>query len=243
MVNSATNYLNSKGRRIFKSDRGAFYSVSADGKKVYGVKAAFRKAGGDGARVKITAKRNNTTVIPNKIRPAVRTRSDAGKARGPRPGTLQRRMNANSRRLAAARAKPKRIVGNGRVTTRKVRSNKGVARGPAGPRKPRSNKGVARGPRPGALQRRMNTNAAKKKPAGARKVRKNAGAVAKMAKLITPTEDELYRMIFGSPKPRKATAKKAAAPKRKTAAKKKAAPKRKAASPLNMILRSGRRTR
>jgi len=239
MVNSATNYLNSKGRRIFKSDRGAFYSVSADGKKVYGVKAAFRKAGSEGAKVKITVKRNNTTVIPNKIRPVVRTRSDAGKARGPRPGTLLRRMNTNSRRMAAVRAKPKRIVGNGRVTTRKVRTNKGVARGPAGPRKPRSNKGVARGPRPGALLRRMNTNAAKKKPAGVRKVRKNAGAVAKMAKLITPTEDELYRMIFGSPKPRKAATKKAgAAPKRKTAAKKKASPKRKAASPLNMIFRT-----
>ena len=266
-TNVATNYLNSKGRRIFKSAKGAFYSVGADGKKVYKPKAAFRKAGGEGAKVKITAKRNSTKLIPSPIRPAVaKKRSDAGKARGPqapsykkalvgrkvrsnkgvargpREGTLQRRMNA-----AAAR---RRVAG-----TRKVRSNKGVARGPregtlqrrmnaeaarrraAGPRKVRVNRGVARGPREGTLQRRMNAEAARRRRV-ARKPRTGRLAAMrstarKLTQLKTPTEAELYQMIFGTPPKRKVRANKGTkrGP-RKTAAKKK--------SPLRMMLRSGR---
>ena len=33
--NKPTNYLNSKGRRIFKGPQGGFYAKAADGSKVY----------------------------------------------------------------------------------------------------------------------------------------------------------------------------------------------------------------
>ena len=167
---------------------------------------------------------------------------DAGKARGPREGALQRRMNAEAAR--------RRVAG-----PRKVRSNKGVARGPregtlqrrmnaeaarrraAGRRKVRFNKGVARGPREGTLQRRMNAEAARRRRV-ARKPRTGRLAAMrstarKLTQLKTPTEAELYQMIFGTPPKRKVRANKGTkrGP-RKTAAKKK--------SPLRMMLRSGR---
>lgn len=251
-TNVATNYLNSKGRRIFKSAKGAFYSVGADGKKVYKPKASFRKSGGEGAKVKITAKRNSTKLIPSAIRPAVaKKRADAGKVRGPRvpsykkslvgrkkrtnagvkrgvrPNTLARREAAASARRRALVAR-RRIVGNGKVTTRKVRTNKGVKRGVrAGPAKPRKNVGVARGPRQGVVQRRM--NAGKSVTTG--RVGAARASIKKLTQLKTPTEAELYQMIFGTPPKRKVRANKGV---------KRAPRKVKSKSPLRMMLRSGR---
>jgi hypothetical protein len=115
-------------------------------------------------------------------------------------------------------------------------------------RKVRSNKGVARGPQAGVLQRRMNRNASRmaaRRAAGpvVRKVRANKGvarvpAARKMAKLITPTEAELYNMIFGSPMPRRRPA--AKKPAAKKAAARKASPAKRRVSPLRMTLRSRR---
>ncbi len=215
--NKPTNYLNAKGRRIFKGPQGGFYAKAADGSKVYKPKAAFRKAGGEGAQVKIKKTRNNTAMIPTPLRPKAtkvaaakpkggprKVRANKGVTRGVRSGTLQRRMNAEAARLAARRraaAARRRLVGN-KVTTRKVRTNKGVKRGPAGPRKARANAGVARGPQAGVVQRRMNVAAkrvAAKRAAGpvVRKPRTNKGVKRGMR---TPTEAALYQMIFGPEK-------------------------------------------
>ncbi len=217
--NKPTNYLNAKGRRIFKGPQGGFFARAADGSKVYKPKAAFRKAGSEGAQVKITKTRNNTAIIPTPLRPKAtkaavakpkggprKVRSNKGVSRGVRSGTLQRRMNAEAARLAARRraaaARRRALAGGNKVTTRKARSNKGVTRGPAGPRKARANAGVKRGPQAGVLQRRMNAaakRAAAKRAAGpvVRKPRTNKGVKRGMR---TPTEAALYQMIFGPEK-------------------------------------------
>lgn len=213
MANDSTPFANSKKRVIHKSTKGKFYVMTADGKKSYGPKAAFKKATNGSMK---TIKANNK--VPNKIAPAAKKAS---------PG-------------------PRRIVGNGKVTTRRVRLNKGVARGARkAPAKPRANKGVARGPRQGTFQRRMNANSSKlaARKAVGRKPRANKGVVRapaarKMAQMITPSEAELYQMIFGTPIRRRVAAKKptpSKKPARKAAAKK---PARKAVkkSPLNRIL-------
>jgi hypothetical protein len=87
-MDSATNFANSKKRAIRVSKKGVFYSMSGD-KKVYGVKAAFKKTNAGGLR-KLTAK----NVIPKVIRPKAleerKKRSNAGVARGPREATLYR---------------------------------------------------------------------------------------------------------------------------------------------------------
>ena len=43
MNSLSTNFLNSKMRRIFKSAAGKFFAKTSDGKRVYGVKAMYRK--------------------------------------------------------------------------------------------------------------------------------------------------------------------------------------------------------
>ena len=224
MANDSTPFANSKKRVIHKSPKGKFYVMTAEGKKSYGPKAAFKKAANGSMK---TIKANNK--VPNKIAPAARKPA----AKKASPG-------------------PRRVVGNGKVTTRRVRSNAGVARGVRkAPAKPRANKGVARGPRPGTLQRRMNANSKKlaARRSAVRKPRANKGVVRapaarKMAQMITPSEAELYQMIFGTPMRRRVAAKKPVA--RKAAAKK---PARKAAkkspinrvlTPLRMVLRSRR---
>ena len=109
----STNFANSKKRMIRKSARGTFFVMTTAGAKSYGPMAAFRK-NASGSLVRLTASNS----VPNKIAPAARkVRSNKGVARGPREGTLQRRMNTESRRLAAK-------------GPRKVRKNKGLKRGP-----------------------------------------------------------------------------------------------------------------
>lgn len=101
----STNFLNSKMRRIFKSSAGKYFSKSDAGKKSYGIKAAFKKVGADGAVSKISTKSVNNTV-PSPVRKKVRLiRANKGAARGPREGKMQRNMNAQGKRLEASRAR------------------------------------------------------------------------------------------------------------------------------------------
>lgn len=86
---TATKLLNSKRRVIFQSDRGAFFVKEGD-KKVYGVKAAFKKTP-DGNAKKLTLAMTNNVPLP--IRPLKR-----GAPAGPRPGALLRKMNTESRK-------------------------------------------------------------------------------------------------------------------------------------------------
>ncbi len=206
---TATAFKNSVNRRIYQGEKGGFF-VLKDGKKVYSPKASFRQVG-DGNKAKVT---RATANVPTPLRRAVR--KNAGKARGPREGTAERRA-------AAMFKSPK---------ARKVRSNKGVKRGPkkapvgalammkagltpnegnltrmlfATPktRAPRKNAGVARGPRGGTLLRRMNTESRKltaKRTAG-RKAPQGAKTMMKAG--LTPEEGNLFRMIFATPKTRK----------------------------------------
>jgi len=93
---SATNYLNASKRRIFHGARGGFHALGEGGKKVYGVKASFRKVG-NGDVTKIA----NMAAVPSPIRRKVR--SNKGVARGPREGTLLRRMAAAKPKKTAAK--------------------------------------------------------------------------------------------------------------------------------------------
>ena len=43
-----TNFMNAQHRRIYQGAKGAYFVKRADGKKVYGVRAAFRKVGANG---------------------------------------------------------------------------------------------------------------------------------------------------------------------------------------------------
>ena len=86
---TATKLMNSKRRVIFQSDRGAFFVKEGD-KKVYGVKAAFKKTP-DGNAKKLTLAMTNNVPLP--IRPQKR-----GAPVGPRPGALLRKMNTESRK-------------------------------------------------------------------------------------------------------------------------------------------------
>lgn len=60
-MNTPTNYLNSKKRVIFRTDKGSFYSMN-DGKKTRNPKAAFLKNTGK--------KVVNLASVPSPIRPA-----------------------------------------------------------------------------------------------------------------------------------------------------------------------------
>ena len=88
---TATNLMNSKRRVIFQSDRGSFF-VKEGEKKIYGVKAAFKKTP-KGAVKKMNA--NNLNTVPLAIRPMKR-----GAPKGPRPGYMLRKMNSESRKKA-----------------------------------------------------------------------------------------------------------------------------------------------
>ena len=170
-----TNFLNSKGRRIYKGERGSYFVKRADGKKVYGLRAAFRQVGANGVKTKLT--KSNIGSIPSPLRRAarknagvkrkspaarkapVRRRKAPAAPRSPNQGALQRKMNNEAKRLALARVK------------------KALK-----PRAPRAR--PVRSPNQGALQRKMNNEAkrlalarVKKalKPVAVRAVRKNAG--------------------------------------------------------------------
>jgi len=154
MSDTPTNYLNTKQRRIFRGARGGFFARAGD-KKVYNPVAGFRKAGGEGAVVKIAG--GNSTVPP-RIRPAARAaRANKGVARGPREGVMQRRMNAafaKPRKVRAVKRVPMNHGPNQGALLRKMfaDSKKAAAR----PRRAAKRVPMNHGPNQGALQRRMN---------------------------------------------------------------------------------------
>ena len=100
---SSTNFLNSSKRRIMQGVRGGFFSNSGDGKKVYGLKAHFRKVGANGAVTKII----NKSAVPSPIRRAVR--SNKGVTRGPREGKV-RSLVSKFERLNREAGLPRRMV-------------------------------------------------------------------------------------------------------------------------------------
>jgi hypothetical protein len=165
-----TNFLNSQKRRIYKGAKGAYFVKRANGVKVYGLRAAFRKVGANGAEVKLT--KANIKTVPSPLRWSASMRSglntvravrkNAGVKRGPlkngtvrkapvrarktvavrspNQGLLQRKMNNEAKRLALARVKK--------------------ALKPAPVRKPRArSRSNERSPNQGALQRKMNNEA------------------------------------------------------------------------------------
>jgi hypothetical protein len=125
---SSTNFLNSKQRRIFESDKGSFFVRTSAGKKSYGPVASFRKAGGEGAVRKLVAANS----VPKKIAGAVssgrKVRKNAGVARKNfSPGAMMARL------MNKTYAAPKAKAGARPARARAVRKNAGVARGMRSP--------------------------------------------------------------------------------------------------------------
>ena len=124
-MDQTTNFANSKKRMIRMSAKGVPFVVTADGKKQYRPKAAFKKNAGTGS-LRTLSKAN---VVPKAIAPASHTgrkvRSNKGTA-----GVRKTRANKGvARGPQPARAFNRIIAGrfNG-PAPRKVRSNKGVKR-------------------------------------------------------------------------------------------------------------------
>ena len=90
MSPTATSLMNSKRRVIFKSERGAFF-VKQGPKKLYDVKATFKKVGSGSPKVLTTAMSNT---VPLALRKLTRTAP-----RGPREGAMLRKMNTESRKM------------------------------------------------------------------------------------------------------------------------------------------------
>jgi hypothetical protein len=128
-MDQTTNFANSKKRMIRLSAKGKPYVMTADGKKQYSPKAAFRKNATSGALRRLDS--SNKGNMPKAIMPAGlagrKTRSNAGTK-----GVRKTRSNKGMKRGP----QPVRALANimaGRFNTpapkvRKVRSNKGVKR-------------------------------------------------------------------------------------------------------------------
>ena len=114
MVNTPTNFLNMKKRRIFQGERGGFFVRDADGKMHRGIKAAYRKVGANGNESKLGPK--NRESVPVKLRRAVRKNAGVRKPKNENEGgIINGIVNA--------------LVGNAEKT-RKTRKNKGAKRVP-----------------------------------------------------------------------------------------------------------------
>ena len=75
---SATNFLNSLKRRIYVGDKGGYFALAAGtGKKVYGVKARYKRASGSTNVMKINKQVGN---VPLKIRRKVRSNKGVRRA-------------------------------------------------------------------------------------------------------------------------------------------------------------------
>lgn len=127
---SSTNFLNAKRRRIFQSGSGAFYSQGDDGKKVYGMKARYRKVGG--GAIRLIASQNT---VPNKIRSSKfkLTSSKAPRftpASAVSPMMIMRKVRKNKGVARKVMMSPVYNLNHPVFRARKVRKNKGVARGP-----------------------------------------------------------------------------------------------------------------
>ena len=107
--------MNSKRRVIFQSDRGAFFVKEGD-KRLYGIKAAFKKTP-QGVAKKITVEMANT--VPLAIRGMAR-----GAPKGPRQGAMLRKMNTESRKKKVMGKKVVKITSpGGTVYTGKMMTN------------------------------------------------------------------------------------------------------------------------
>ena len=133
---SATNYLNASKRRIFHGARGGFHALGDGGKKVYGVKAHFRKVGSANA-----TKISNMAAVPSPIRR--KARSNKGVARGPREGTMLRRMAAAKPRKTSA--KSIMVFSPGGTLYKSMRSMMALKKRPAKSPKRKSRKVSLRG--------------------------------------------------------------------------------------------------
>ena len=85
---TATKLMNSKRRVIFQSDRGAFFVKEGD-KKLYGIKAHFKKMSKGPKKLTVNMADN----VPLAIRPSKR-----GAPKGPREGHMLRKMNTADRK-------------------------------------------------------------------------------------------------------------------------------------------------
>lgn len=153
-MDQATNFANSKKRMIRMSARGAAYVKTADGKKQYAPKAAFKKTPEGGLR-----KLTKANAVPKKIAPARvaaapkpkvakgerKVRSNKGVARGPREETLYRMIFNGSLNTPAPKV-------------RKVRSNKGKPRDLVAAPGGAIYKGRAAATRRTSVPKRMRTN-------------------------------------------------------------------------------------
>ena len=73
-MSNQNKYLDLKGRKIQISERGAYF-IRKNGKKVYGIKAAFRKIAGEPVKITpLTAKK-----VPCPIRPVMRKPASSNK--------------------------------------------------------------------------------------------------------------------------------------------------------------------
>ena len=85
---TATKLMNSKRRVIFQSDRGSFFVKEGD-KKMYGIKAHFKKMPKGPKKLTVSMADN----VPLAIRPSKR-----GAPMGPRPGHMLKKMNTESKK-------------------------------------------------------------------------------------------------------------------------------------------------
>jgi hypothetical protein len=102
MVNTPTNFLNMKRRRIYQGERGGFFVKDSDGKMKRGIKASFRKVGSNGDESKLGPK--NRDSVPVKLRRAVR--KNAGVARKPAKNNNGNAINNMLNAIIANVAKP-----------------------------------------------------------------------------------------------------------------------------------------
>ena len=198
----STKFLNSKGRRIFISASGVPFAKTADGKRVYRVKA-MSVSNNNGKR---KLRPSNVRALPSAIRPAralTKTKIPVKKSPATKMANTMfraavrnaKKQGYNARDNESIGMRTRKTAGKATLKARRNESKgvrKALGKSPYADRgmrvrKVRKNKGVARGaygPQQGREQRRMNAAANKmaaKRAAGprARKVRKNKGVARK----------------------------------------------------------------
>jgi hypothetical protein len=216
-MNSAatTNFLNTKGRRIYQGKVGGYF-IMKDGKKVYKPKAAFRQVGANGNKSKVTSTSAN---VPGAIRRKVR--SNVGVSRkgplaamkkglSPLAGNLTRMLFKSPVKKAA----PKKVKALGPRASMKKRLSPNAGnltrmlfKSPV-KRKVRSNKGVPRKGPVAAMKKVLSGNLTSMlfkspvKKAAPKKV-KALGPRAAMKRGLSPKSGNLTRMLFKSPMAKK----------------------------------------
>ena len=178
-MNSAatTNFLNTKGRRIYQGKVGGYF-IMKDGKKMYKPTAAFRQVGANGNKSRVTSTSAN---VPGAIKRKVR--SNAGVKRGPRAAMKSPNAGNLTRMLFKSpvkKAAPKKALG------------------------PRAAMKKGFSPMSGNLTRLLFKSPVKRVRKAPKKV-KALGPRAAMKKGLTPNAGNLTRMLFKSPFAKKVT--------------------------------------